>query len=177
MACVDAREIRNRRVCNWATDGPILLRLFAPRDVPGNVPPLRYEGDRLQPPAGSLFYVHQRHARGDSQGATILTWSRCGRDSTNPSTRTSRVGSVLSSKQVRNTFPTTSAGLRNESKTRLDREEWPAAYADFTALLWGFDVQLNCRTRICGQARVRAWARPIYHNPILCRIGLSPARH
>ncbi|KAG6154517.1 hypothetical protein E4U11_006449 [Claviceps purpurea] len=63
------------------------------------------------------------------------------------------------------------------SKTRLDREEWPAAYADFTALLWGFDVQLNCRTRICGQARVRAWARPIYHNPILCRIGLSPARH
>ncbi|KAG6040410.1 hypothetical protein E4U17_001994 [Claviceps sp. LM77 group G4] len=32
-----------------------------------------------------------------------------------------------------------SAGLRNEYKTRLDREDWPAAYADFTTLLRGFD--------------------------------------
>ncbi|KAG6251202.1 hypothetical protein E4U23_000839 [Claviceps purpurea] len=85
-----------------------------------------------------------------------------------PGHRLRRLASVVDSSH---TFPTTSAGLRNESKTRLDREEWPAAYADFTALLWGFD------TRICGQARVRAWARPIYHNPILCRIGLIPARH
>ncbi|KAG6062357.1 hypothetical protein E4U32_002509 [Claviceps aff. humidiphila group G2b] len=111
-------------------------------------------------PAAFFFYVHQRHARGDSQGATILTWSRSGRDSTNPSTRTSRV--VLSSKQGCNTFPTTSAGLRNESKIRLDREEWPAAYADFTALLWGFDAQLNCRARTTRVATVR-W-RPYGHQ-------------
>ncbi|KAG5989365.1 hypothetical protein E4U52_005635 [Claviceps spartinae] len=39
-----------------------------------------------------------------------------------------------------------SAGLCNEYKTRLDREEWPTAYADFTTLLRGLrSVQLNCR--------------------------------
>ncbi|KAG5954282.1 hypothetical protein E4U58_000113 [Claviceps cyperi] len=120
--------------------------LFAPGDAPGNVPPLRYEGDRLQPPAGSLLTyisdtlgethterraglnsVKMRQGQHESLHAYVSRWE-C---------TLFEAGSQHFSDHVR--IILLSAGLRNESKTRLDREEWPAAYADFTALLPGFD--------------------------------------